>query len=127
MNNDESVLTNQTQFSYEEPYRETPTAHQSDDEVVKKPTSKLGKLLMIVGGIFAVLLMALVLLGRRPAVTQQSPFQQPVIVTPAPQETNPLADRVERLEKELQDADPVKQTLLFPPVELNIRLDPPTR
>ncbi len=125
MTEEESVLTNQTQFSYEEPFRQVPSvAGEKTTATAQSPKSR--RMMLIVGGVvlFFILIILLVLVGRRPTITKTSPFQQPSEATPLPAEANPLRERVERLQTELEDADPTKQSLLFPPVDMDIRLDP---
>jgi len=125
MPEEESVLTNQTQFSYEEPYRESSRVVAGEAEpATPKPNSKK-KLIILVGiGIFLLFFVLILLAAMRPKQIEVGQFQQPVFATPVPVEVSPLLERVNRLEAELQDADPVKQSLVFPPVDMEIRLDP---
>ncbi len=123
--NDE-ILSNQTQFAQEEPLFEVQKAVQSQptyDEVTD--SKKKPKLLIIGGGVFAlvlVLILALVLLSKpkRIEVTKE------VEASPSPKNTinHPLQQRVTNLQQELDLADPSEQSLVFPPVDMTITLDP---
>lgn len=121
----DSVLTNQTQFSLEEPYYQGVT-QPADDEVQPPKKSNSKKMLVVLASILVLLLLLLLLavVSRRPVVTPNSPFQQGTLETPTSVQANPFAERIKRLETELEEADPLRQTLLFPPIDMDIRLDP---
>ncbi len=125
MPEDESILTNQTQFSYEEPYRESSRVVAGEVETIgSKPKSKK-KLFILAGvGVFLLFFALILLAAMRPKQIEVTQFQPPVYATPVPVEVSPLLERVNRLKTELQDADPIKQSLVFPPVDMQIMLDP---
>ncbi len=129
MTEEETVLTNQTQFSYEEPYRQSAKERFTTEKSELVQKSRPRPIMYIAVGLVVtvVLLLLLVLLKRKPVVIENAPFQQAITATPVPAEFNPLLERVSRLEIELEEADPIKQSLLFPPVDMDIRLDPKKR
>lgn len=123
--NDE-ILTNQTQFAQEEPILEMPPVPkvapvvEEETEPKKKP-----KLLFIAGGAFAVLMviLLLVVVFSRPKKTEVVEKTEPS-PTPKLAIDHPLQQRVSNLQQELDAADPSEQTLVFPPIDMTITLDP---
>ena len=120
--------TNQTQFAEEEALFQnvtTPEMPQAPvEEEPAKPDPKK-KIMLIGGAVFGVMFLLIIILaivGRKPMVEQviePSPSPSPVIA-----KDNPLRERVENLQDELGEADPTNQTLVFPPVDMSIQLDP---
>ncbi len=117
---------NQTQFSFEEPIFEDKAVYMEEkpaEEPTEKPKSKK-KLLIItaVAGIVLILVaILLIIIGMRNgngAVTEEEPE---VIVA---EELGPLQRRIEDARELLDLADPTKQDLAFPPVNMGVRLDP---
>ncbi|MCA9369246.1 MAG: hypothetical protein H6773_01755 [Pseudomonadales bacterium] len=120
--------TNQTQFAEEEVLFQNVTTPQMPQVPVENEQAqpKKKKKVLIIGasvfGVFLLLILVLMIVGRKPQVEQvleASPSPSPTIV-----KDNPLRDRVENLQDELTEADPSNQTLVFPPVNMSIQLDP---
>lgn len=123
---DLDVLTNQTTFAEEHPLYEN---DQPPTEVLPTaPMSKRKK--MIIGGVVGVVLLVIVLaiasalLPKRQVVQTQPTGLQ---YTPPPVVDSALRHRVRELGINLNDADPVKVDLPFPPVGMEITLDPVRR
>lgn len=122
--------TNQTQFAENQPLFQSVSVpevatHHEDDAAQKKPSQKK-KIIFIVSivfGLIFLLLFLVLLLPKKPAEVSQvvaSPSPSPVISA-----DNPLRARVENLQTELDAADPQNQSLVFPPINMNIFLDKP--
>lgn len=112
---------NQTHFAYEEPLFEQPPTVPSD-EPVKPPVPWYKKKLVlvgIIGGVLFLLLLLLILMQPR----RQEPEDSKATPTPSPVANfGPLEARVIELQQELEAADPAKQDLPFPPVNMEMRI-----
>jgi hypothetical protein len=120
-NQDQLVDTNQTEFSSVEPLFEKPPVDPAT--LVPKPAPKSHRVLMfVIGGVVVVVLLIIVLvvlLSRRQMLPTLLPQPTP---TPSTQ-LDPLRQEVVNLRTELEAADPTKQELPFPPVDLDIFLE----
>jgi hypothetical protein len=142
MNENEAI--DQTKFAEEEPLFEPrsggkelnvkmPTpAETSDlapgnsDSSAKTPIKKslFKKIILIAVGVI-VFIVVLALIARQP---QLGPSQEPTASpSPSPVAVGALNQRVNQLKLDLKSADPTKQELVFPPVNLNLRLDKKTK
>jgi hypothetical protein len=115
----------QTRFSAEKPLFES-SAYPSQPAAVTAPPSTrwYQKPLVLVAMAFAALMLLLVvlLIMLKPAklmIEEPLPSSSPVI-SPV---TDPLREKILQLRKELESADPSRQELPFPPVNLELRLD----
>lgn len=118
---------NQTQFSYEKPLFEQPTSVIAEPEVEavvlpeKKPWYKKPKmLLMIVGAVFLVLLVSLVIILR--SVPRNMQTIEPSPTPSSVSQSGPFEYKIKALQEELQNADPAKQDLTFPLVNMEIMI-----
>lgn len=85
--------------------------------------TKLIKTAGIVLVILLVLLVGIAAMSRRPSTVK--PSVQPS-ATPTSVSQTEMEKRVTELQKQLESADPTKQDLVFPPVDMQIRLDKKT-
>lgn len=132
-------LTNQTQFSQEEPYLERQIKDQSKDSVKeappkeavvapsKPPLSMRVKILIGSSGFLVVLLLVLLVASKNGSKTQTLEPEPTIVPSAVPAAANPLLDRVVSLKAAHDTADPSENELSFPPVSMDIRLDPPDR
>lgn len=122
MNSDQLIDTNQTEFSSVEPLFERPPVDPKTLEV--KPAPKSQKVLMAVIGavivVFILIIILVIVMSRREMLPDILPEPS---ATPSTQ-LDPLRQQVHDLRAELEAADPTKQDLPFPPVNLDIFLDP---
>lgn len=117
------VGLDQTKFASEEPLFENPELPS-----VPVPVTGKQKNLLLIGGVIAISVVSLALAGmlalsqRRvvpPQVVQASP--SPTVVSPQ------LQSQLEKLSDELTAADPARPAIVFPQVDMDIRLDPATK
>lgn len=122
---EQEIPINQTQFSFEEPIFENETVYREDkpEDLEQKPKSKkkLFIIIGIVGFIFIILLLVLVMAMRGKGTTQQVDEDTDPVIS---KELGPIQQRIEDSRELLDIADPAKQDLAFPPVDLELRLDP---
>lgn len=124
--NETEVPINQTKFSFEEPIfadSAVYTEKKPEQDAAPKPKNNKRVLVVVIGIVLVVLLLLALLMASRMrrGVTQvEEDVSEPVEV----QELGPLQKRIEEARELLELADPAKQDLAFPPVDLNIRLDP---
>ncbi len=118
----------QTKFTQEEPLFEQPDSPELVVGEAQKTTKSANRLILIGGGLLVVLMLLVIVvaaLSQRPAKTSQvvaSPSPSPVVL-----DETELARRVTQLKSDLTSADPTKQDLIFPPVNMDIRLDKKVR
>ena len=122
---EEQTPLNQTQFSFEEPIFEKTAAlpqEKPDKEVAEAPKSGKKKILLIIGGVFflLILLLIVVVLRNREAVIEETLPEEVVQTT---QERTPLQERIIQARELLLLADPTKDELAFPPIDLSFRLE----
>lgn len=121
-NFDQQIDTNQTEFSAVEPLFEKPPIDPKTLE--PKPVSKSQKIIFFaIGGVvifFILITILVVVMSRRQMLPDLLP--EPT-ATPSAQ-LDPLRQQVNELRAELDAADPTKQELPFPPVNLDIFLEP---
>ena len=132
-------LTNQTQFSQEEPYLErqikdvpkdvVKEAPPKTEEVApsKPPLSTRMKILISSSGFLVALLLLLLVSSRNGSKTPTIEPEPTIMPTAVPAAANPLLDRVESLKAAHDTADPSENDLSFPPVSMDLRLDPLVR
>lgn len=119
---DDSFYENQTIFAEEEPYHLSSRKKKTFDKdpAVKKPNTKL-----FVGG--AVLVVVLLAVGIMMMLSNRSPQQgEPVATgtpTPIPQTESQIDAMMLELRSAIDEADPSKTELPFPPVADQIRID----
>lgn len=125
MHNQNNIPLNQTQFSFEEPIFEDPTIYQEEKPVVEEvPKKSRKKLYLIIGiGAFALLLILIlfILIRMRGGTQEDDPLRRDPV---APEDLGPLEQRIEESRQLLEDADPTKQDLSYPPINFSLRLDP---
>ncbi len=126
--NENQVPLNQTQFSFEEPIFEEKSVYIDEkpvDEQTEKPKSKKKIVVIAVVGIVLILVSLIVVVaGMRKGPSEVSEEEPEVIVA---KELGPLQKRIEDARELLDLADPSKQDLAFPPVNMGLRLDPKER
>lgn len=122
MSSQRGESTDQTRFSLEEPLlRSVDEGDEVADAALIKSTSKKRRLL--VGGAVVLLLVILVLAiiasqGRK----QVAPDIKDVAEENDPH-LGPLEERIVKLKNDLGNADPTKQELPFPLLDMDLRLD----
>lgn len=119
---------NQTQFSFEEPIFEDQAVYMGEtpEEKEVKPKSKRNLIFIgIVGFILFLLLIVVLLFASRNNKTDEVIEDENIVVVT--KEMGPLQKRIEDARELLDTADPTKQDLSFPPLDMDIRLDPKTR
>jgi|GEM_PF-1737337 len=124
------ALSNQTQFSAEEPLFENPPSfvEEKDPALVaaeQKKNAKTKKFLIAGVIVFVGLIVVSALLmkpqQRRSLLTGQAPETQ----TQTQARTDELKKRLDEVNQDFQAADPSKSDLPIPPVEMNIYIDQP--
>lgn len=120
---------NQTQFSFEEPifekeqvYIEETTPEQ--EEARRKKKKKLFKIIAVLAVVLILLATMILMIVNRKGLPEIIFNPPPATMAP---ELTPLQLRIQDAREQLNLADPAKQDLSFPPIDLNIRLDPVTR
>lgn len=121
---------NQTQFSLEEPFLQPSQAPIKQAPPVLPPGNsqqvsdkRRTRYLVIAGGVVAliVLLFVIVLLSRSGSTGQILPsFPQSSL---EPKQVTDLEIQIEEYSQVLEDTDPTKQSLVFPPVNMYLRLE----
>ena len=123
---EKQIPINQTQFSFEEPIFENQAVYAEEKPEDTKPQSK--KKLFVVFGVigFFVLLLLLIIVVRMSRNGQiEEIIDEPD--TQVSQELGPLEQRIKDARELLNLADPAKQDLAFPPIDMDLRLDPKER
>lgn len=125
---------NQTDFSVQQPLSQKPEAEveeikNSENQKIQDSktdkNTKLKKAVIIFAVIFFVLIFAIVIFalsGRRSSPRVEP--TPPAIVQPVELNLSELEQKVEELQNYLDESDPTKQDLVFPPVNFDLRLDP---
>ena len=123
------VPLNQTQFSFEEPIFENKAVYMDDkppEDLDKEPKNKK-KTFIIVGVVgFIIIILFLVIaqsMTKKNGILEE-PEEDVAVVT---KELGPLQKRIDDARELLDLADPTKQDLAFPPIDMKIRLDPKER
>jgi hypothetical protein len=127
-------MTDQTQFISEEPLFEEPPVFlspQSAAEVTKAQgdqAKKKKKTLFLAAGalifFFVIFSLLIVLKKKTPMITDPVQVQAP---EQSQQETTAIQQRLDELQTDFDNSDPTKPDLPFPPISLDISLDPPAR
>ena len=123
--------TNQTQFAAQEPIMESLSGYEpeiSTQEV--KPKKKKSKL--IIAGIIAfilivVFILLLVLISSMSSPEEIETKDNGNVIENIDSELDPLLKEVYVLSQDLEIADPSLNTIPFPPVDMELRLDDPKR
>jgi hypothetical protein len=120
----ESMIAERSQHSLEE------TAQPSEEETNQSNAAKRRQQLII--GVVA--LLALIILGlallvwmSSGASPKESNLDDTNLVQTLPPEAGPLQVRVNNLKTQLMQADPAKNDLALPPLDMDLRLDPKQR
>lgn len=115
-----NFLENQTIFAEEEPYHISQQRKKATNEAsVKKPPTKFFGLVVllvvfsVVGGII------MIMMNGQKAPTQVGNTATP---TPAPQTSTQIDQMMNELRSDLDEADPAKTSLPFPPVADQVRI-----
>lgn len=124
MNDDQQI--NQTQFAFEEPIYEDRNVEMpvekpvENDPTEKKEVKRKQKafLAIVILLIFVSALIILITNGKE--TVEEAVVNDPEKIE---EELSPLMIRIEKLRVELEEADPTKQDLVFPPVDMELRLD----
>lgn len=118
---------NQTQFSLEEPFFQNsepvqPKMPENPQPVPVAPQSNMKRNLIAGGVLFFVFFLFLVvlLLGRGKGTIE---LPLPSSAPNQPGEVTELQLQVENYQESLEGIDPTKQTLVFPPVNMKLRLE----
>lgn len=122
---EQEQTTNQTQFFSEEILYEKPgefLPDESSKKIVKKPFLKtlLGKIILGFGA-FLVLILVFVLFTLNKPKEQEKEIEEKQ--TEQKGEETHLQIKLDNLQEQLEEADPTRKELPFPPVNLDIRLD----
>lgn len=144
MNMNSAINFDQTQFSSQEPLMEGETAlapkpaenmafaQEADDEARKKEAMKKAagrkkKLLLIVIGAVVIMvgmIIVLLLMRGRSRGPQQGNTPAGIEDMNDTGEVDPLLQEVKNLQGDLEVADPTANSVPFPPVDMELRLDP---
>lgn len=128
----DNSMINQTQFSFEEPMRETgqPTFETKKNDLQEeankenKKSKKIPIFALFAGIGFLLVMLGLAAVFMRPRQTTQNITNQTETPTGnKPVVRDPILTRLDNASAELKNADPSKQDLVFPPVNMDIRLD----
>jgi len=126
---EKQIPIDQTQFSFEEPIFEDQAVYTEDKPVVPqddqpKSNKKVFLIAGIVGLVILILLILVVLLKRE---APEEVLKQADIKPDQVEEVGPFQARIDDARELLELSDPTKQDLSFPPVDMQIRLDPKLR
>lgn len=123
----QSNLENQTQFSVEEPFFEEPELIPGQKGMEKPHVPLLKRRKTILAILILTICASLgILFGYAQYVEWQKKLREPVpVVVPTPMQMTPseLSSEVQSLRLELKQADPVRQELLFPQIDLFLRME----
>lgn len=130
-NIDNDATINQTQFSFEEPMRETGRPNFPEKKSVidesnqsDKKNKKLPMFLLFAGIGLLLVVLGVAAIFMQPRQTNQVVTEQEEKPTSGkPVVRDPILTRLDNASVELKNADPAKQDLVFPPVNMNIQLD----
>lgn len=115
---------NQTQFTFEEPLFEAPPSLPKEPDAPLKAWYKRPQTLIILGVSTLGLLLFALYVASRPQQQSGNEILN-LQASPSPTALSPLEQRVNQLKTELQAADPSKQELPFPPVDMELELASP--
>ena len=123
------VLSNQTQFGEEEPLLEKtsiPVERRRDE--VAAPTKKFWqqKKFLIVAGLGVFVVLSALLMFAKPPQQARQLVTDTVEASPRPERSD-LQQRIDEVQKDLENADPIKVDLPYPPIETVIYIDKPQR
>jgi hypothetical protein len=113
----------QTNFANQEPIYEEPADYDEIRKSLSFFKTKKGKMISILAALFGFFLSLIIILffvfNKKPLdlVEKEKEPSQEII------QLDPLRTRIKVLADDLDQADPTKQELPFPPVDLSIRID----
>lgn len=114
---EENSDSNQTGFVSDLPFRQS----QSSASVPMPSKKKTPTILIVAAAIFFLILAVLFLaMSRRQMLGTEELSPTP---TPLKMESDPLQLRIETLRSDLKDADPTRQTLPFPQIDLEFSME----
>lgn len=127
--NEQQEPINQTQFSFEEPIFENTAVYADETQKDARQDAPKSKKKLLIFGLVGCIILVLLIVGlfalRGRNNTSQETTEEAVTIPT--QELGPLQQRIQDARDLLNASDPTKQDLSFPPVDLNIRLDPKER
>lgn len=124
-----NIDSNQTQFSAQEPMREGLASYE--DQVAEEVQPKKKNKLILVGIIGFVLIIVFILLLI--LISSISPDKTTIVddsgevIDATNGEIDPLLNEIYILSEDLELADPSLDSVPFPPVDMELRLDPKTK
>jgi flagellar basal body-associated protein FliL len=123
----ENQIPTQSQFTANEPLIAQDYLRSEKDLSEEQPkqtdSQKLLKIGIVIGGvIILLLLMTLIFYNPGQQPTDEQP-EDPELVEQLSPEVSLLQSRVRNLRTQLEQADPVRSDLPFPPVDVQLRLD----
>jgi hypothetical protein len=124
---DELVTGDQTSFGLESPLFDQPKRRGFVEEMSpeEKARQKKKKIIigLIAGGVAVFVLLVVIAAMFKPRGLQTT-TPEASAEPQTNQELSPLEQKVETLRQELRAADPTREDIPFPPVDLEIELDP---
>lgn len=120
-------IGNQTQFSTEEPFFEDPNVIPEEPKAYKPPVPFFKRRKTIIGLTLVLVVLGLGLLfGYAYYVEWLRRIQEPPIVlepTRPPVTFTELSQEAEALRLQLKTADPEERELIFPPIDMSLRME----
>lgn len=124
MNNQDNIINNQTQFSNEslvfEETTKIPTSEKEMSEVsfIKTKKGILVIAIAVLVFLFLIITTLIILKPKENAVILEEEAQENQIMI----DSSPLKQKINDLKLQLNQADPTRQSLSFPPVNMNIKI-----
>jgi flagellar biosynthesis/type III secretory pathway M-ring protein FliF/YscJ len=127
----DNINSNQTQFAAQEPVMESLASYADEVPVEKaEPKKKKNKLVLIgvIGFILIVVFILLLILIRAVSKKEKATVDENGnVIESINGEIDPMLNEVYILSEDLELADPSLNTIPFPPVDMELRLDPKKR
>jgi hypothetical protein len=120
---DQQTNLNQTQFGIEEPILQKPAVDEPPvtEHMPLKKKPRLSKRLWLVGGLLAVLLIAVIVVWL--TAGDGAMVEEEALEPSTQQSLTPLEQSLEEIKVLLIKANPTTQELPFPPLNLELRID----